>query len=595
MPNNTEHIKAKAVSLAELLQEGRFRVPWHQRYYDWEVSHVETLLRDIEEAAKENRSCHFLGCIMLMSQESDYWEINDGQQRIITFLLICARLCKIYQDAGDGSMGQKILQILFNLDSMHDEKLENAEKLTPRIEPPRNDKTNFFQLIRGESISANGKMTSAWQTIVDFFDSSERQTNEWRKKFTNYLLNEVRIVQLEADKTIDPNAVFEVLNYRGKQLEDVDLIKNHIFSFFNDKSEKRRRETVYENVESVYTAFRGMEAVSTYVRCHLQMEMGFLHGSRNKFYYDVKRCIAGHGNNHRKRDFVYELVGKLARKERMQIFEVLRKPSPGDEYLDQFTKHSRTSNNRRKIQNFLIDLHNYKIAYPVIFALLCRYSEAPDKDRKKRARFAYNGCKCLASFIQRIGHTQGALKPSAYEEPLAQLAQQIAKGRCPTTGQFLDKLRDCDRADVITDSNYIEMMKLVGYKDSTKKARYILGRIVEHTQKDIDINDAQTSVEHILPKGENHYKDGKWPKDFNDDQRIKYTHRLGNLTLLHPRDNKPEDHNNQSFRAKKRIFKNCSYDITNKLCKLDEWTPDEVEKRQTQLARFAAKIWNFRL
>ena len=57
-------IKSDSSLLAYLFHEGRFEVPWHQRYYDWTNENVAELLQDIDEAFKEDRKCYFLGTII---------------------------------------------------------------------------------------------------------------------------------------------------------------------------------------------------------------------------------------------------------------------------------------------------------------------------------------------------------------------------------------------------------------------------------------------------------------------------------------------------------------------------------------------------
>ena len=87
-------IKAKAILFSDLFYQGCFDVPWHQRYYDWTRNDVQALLHDIADALKEERDCYFLGAIMLVEVEPRRWEINDGQQRMVTISLICAALCR---------------------------------------------------------------------------------------------------------------------------------------------------------------------------------------------------------------------------------------------------------------------------------------------------------------------------------------------------------------------------------------------------------------------------------------------------------------------------------------------------------------------
>ena len=91
-------IGAEAVLFSSLLHKGRFEVPWHQRYYDWDEKDVRALLQDIEEAVNEKRRCYFVGAVIVVEVADDMWEINDGQQRMVTVSLICAALCRRFAE-----------------------------------------------------------------------------------------------------------------------------------------------------------------------------------------------------------------------------------------------------------------------------------------------------------------------------------------------------------------------------------------------------------------------------------------------------------------------------------------------------------------
>ncbi len=553
---------------------------------------MQAMLEDVEEAAEKKRSCHFLGTIMLIPQKPGVWEINDGQQRVVTFLLICAWLCRAYAESGDDRTVSQMLQLLFDLDNMHKKTLDDADNLTPRVTPPSMDQHNFLLLIRGGIVGANGKMTAAWDAIEEFFNAPHRQDQQWQEKFTDFLLTKLLVVEIEVDKTLDPNAVFEVLNYRGKHLEDVDLIKNHIFSFFNASGEEARMETVERNMKSVYAAFRDIRTVSSYVRCHLQMECGFLRGGKNQFYPDVKKRVAENGNEESQRDLVFDLTAKLAETRKILLFQTITRPSLHDDYLEQLITSSGGGKSIRNIRNYLGDLRGYSIAHPAIFALLCLYAAAKEKNKKSHAKFANKGCQFLSSYLQRVAHTQGSFRPSSYEVELAELAQSVGAGECASPDDFLAALKECPAADLITGPNYTEQMKTIMYR-STSKAKYILARIVEYQQRDIAFKDAHITVEHVLPKGDIHHIAQGWAA-FNDEDRQKYTDRLGNLTILHRGDNKPQEKHNRNFAAKKPIYERCSYKMTTALCDYDDWTPKAVEKRQAGLAKIAAEIWNFK-
>ena len=582
-------ITAKGSTLAELLRDGFFNVPRHQRYYDWEDSHVKALLADLAEAASQGAPCHFLGSIMLIRSESEKkWEINDGQQRIITFSLICAYLCKSLHDRGPSTEENHILRVLFNLHEGHDNTLQDVDDLTPRVTPPRENKTDFNLLIRGYDVGANGKMIHAWNAITKFFENPQYQTLPWQKKMVNFMLNSVLVVRLEVHESLDKNAIFETLNYRGKHLDQVDLIKNYFLSFFSNDPTAARGDTVYEGFERIYENFP--KVVSEYVRCYMQTKYGFI--NKEQFFRDTRNRF-GHPKKGKPGE-IFTLVNGLAKKENIEIFKTVRQKSASANVLHQLTIDAKKTKNRRKVDAYLLDLHEYTIARPIIFSLLYCYVYAPKNQKIERAKFVYRCLKLLASFVQRIAHV-GNFRPSLYEEKFADLAMSISKNKCTSAKQFLDNIQTYDHAEIINDARYIEQMKTrFSSQSSIKKSSYILKKIIEHEAQGTIINDEQISIEHILPKSDEHNSKPAWAQKFNQDDRDRFTHCLGNLTLLSKNDNSPKASDNESFAAKKKIYAKSSYQLTKDICAHAAWTPRIVQNRQAKLAKIAAKqIWDF--
>lgn len=584
----SELIKARESTLAELLRDGRFHVPIHQRYYDWEMEHVDALLHDLADAINEDSPCHFLGSIMLIEKGENEWEINDGQQRIITFSLVCAFLCKIFHEKEYSSGESNILRVLFDLSEAHGESLQNADALSPRVTPPRNDKTNFNNLIRGYDVGTNGKMTTAWSNIVSFFNNPKHQDWDWQKKALRFLLNKFIVIRLEVDRSLDANAIFETLNYRGKYLEQVDLIKNHFLSFFNSDTQRVQSETMHDNFEKIYSSFNSKN-VSEYVRCYMEARYGFI--NKEKFFKETQRIFVDRSDEKSKE--IFGLVNDAAKDQRIGIFKTFLRRSTNQEFLKQLTSHAKKSNSKRKIDDYLLDLHKYTIIRPIVFALFCSYSIVPERDKRKTAKFVYNCTKLLSSFVQRVAHT-GDFRPSVYEEKFANLAKDITDKSCVNAKEFLDRLRDCDKTGIINDATYIKQMETQFYtKSSLAKSRYILGKIFEFTGN-IQIADNQVSIEHILPRSKVHSSKAGWKSQFSSNDHDRLVHCLGNLTLLLKTENSPVESDNQSFIEKKRIYKNSSYQLTKDICNFAKWSPNSIKTRQRKLATIAAKnIWNF--
>lgn len=84
-------LKADKKSLKALLsiEEQQFRIPPYQRPYSWTFEQVDDLWGDLLENAQ---SGHFLGSIVMTTEDEDRPLVIDGQQRLTTLMLLLAAL-----------------------------------------------------------------------------------------------------------------------------------------------------------------------------------------------------------------------------------------------------------------------------------------------------------------------------------------------------------------------------------------------------------------------------------------------------------------------------------------------------------------------
>lgn len=102
----------------------------------------------------------------------------------------------------------------------------------------------------------------------------------------------------------------------------------------------------------------------------------------------------------------------------------------------------------------------------------------------------------------------------------------------------------------------------------------------------------QNSIEHILPQTPT---DEYWTSRFDDEQRARLTHDLGNLCLTY--DN--SSYGNKPFPAKRggpETNRPCYWTSVlyqeQELAKLDEWNPEELLKRRRAMVDWALRRWH---
>lgn len=98
-----------------------------------------------------------------------------------------------------------------------------------------------------------------------------------------------------------------------------------------------------------------------------------------------------------------------------------------------------------------------------------------------------------------------------------------------------------------------------------------------------DFETSNESLEHVLPENP-----GAGWESFSDEDRRRFTARLGNYVLLGREQNRLLG--NQPFAAKVASYRQSAYPST-KLADVADWTPQAVIERQSRLAEYAVQIW----
>jgi len=587
-------IQSEAMLCSELFHKGRFRVPWHQRYYDWESKHVRDLLQDISAAMEEGRKCYFLGAVMLVGAEEGLWEINDGQQRMITLSIICAVLCRHFARQTPGSQYEGLaLQLLFDLHRRGAWKLDNANHYRPRIIPPQNDEMHFKQVICGNTIGTNGKFTAAWQEVNSFFAG---MSTELCEKYLTYVLQRLEIACLWVPASIDSNAVFETLNYRGKSLGALDLIRNHLYSYFNLEDEDERRKKVHEHLEDIRGMFSNALRAEEYMRCQLQCRFGFLR--KDQFYRDARQAILNQGENRQtesqtRADYAFSLIEQITSREQLELFRTITAPVPSPDLIEPFKIDSRTTNSKRNISIYLKELSGYKVAQPLVFALLTWYLRRKDmRNRRRIAKVINKNLRRLSAFVLRTAFVAPKFEPSRFESAFANFSRDIVTSDDLPGDSFAKFLKECDHAayGVLDDTRFRDAMIESRMTGKRKIKLFLLGINTELQADPQILNQDMCTIEHILPEGAEHWAD--WD-GFNAVDKGAWVHRLGNLTLMGPADNKPGPKFNGNFDKKLESYRDSGLAITRGVAEFSDWNPESIQSRQLEMAKVAVKVWKF--
>ena len=583
------NIKSGTDTLAKLLFKRRLIIPRHQRPYAWDDVHIKWLLDDIAYGIENQKPYHYLGPIMFIPMNNNEFEINDGQQRMVTITLICAYLLhEHFANTQDTLIVNRAMRILFNLCDMHNKQTEDVDALKPRVTLSKNDQPAYKLIISGKvNDSKNKQMNAAWKTIKDFFSDDKHTSMEFKKSFFGFMLDSLHVSWTELGNPDDAITSFVTQNTRGKSLAQIQLTCTHFYRCL--RGDEARSEYIHDCFNKIRKRFNGNEGeFFNYTRCYAYCEYGHL--SKDRFCLDL-------GKNVDNADKAYHFVRNLSDDSKLNTFENINKNPPSENDYRKLTSDAGKDHHRIKITDYLQDLYRYEsVSNAIMFALICQYDNSALPEKNTVAKFVYKSSKLLASFVQRAAHSfpGSSFATSRYEKQVASLAKAITDQECRTADNFLSRLKD----NLDIDSNitinelYQARMESISFRRKDTSVLNILIRISELEEgRETVIDRGQATLEHILPQSLMHFD--KW--DFNAEEHERYVNRLGNLTLLPKQSKFAKDDFNVDFPTKKKEYEKSRYAITKELSQEDKWNTKTIEKRQAKLAKKAAEVWNFNI
>jgi hypothetical protein len=206
-----------------LLQEAKgFNIPIYQRLYAWSGKEIEKMLSDFYDAF-QLRKDYYIGNITLnFNQETGYYDIIDGQQRLTTLWLI-ALVMKLNQfKEWDSFLTQDCGSLLtFTAREQDTQYLKDLS-----------EQTGYEGIYRISSNEVNPMMMAGIKTITSFLKNISGPELE---NFSSFVFGHIRMVAIFLPNEIDLNKYFEDMNNRGLQLEAHHIIKAELLSTVDDE------------------------------------------------------------------------------------------------------------------------------------------------------------------------------------------------------------------------------------------------------------------------------------------------------------------------------------------------------------------------
>jgi len=543
-----------------------YRIPHFQRDYSWAEDEWEDLWLDILGTVREDgEPAHYMGYLVLQSDDEKIFDVIDGQQRLTTLSLI-------------------VLAVLKNLQRLVDQGID-AERNARRLEQIRQTYIGYLDpvtLVPRSKLTLNRNNDQYYQTYlvpltqlpVRGFRSSEHSLRKAFLWFDQRLERHIRTLDGEAgvelakfvetmsDRlfftvitvTDELNAykVFETLNARGVRLSATDLLKNYLFSILHQEGRHAHEMQSLENRWESIVSRLGSEDFPDFLRMHWNSRQHFVR------HTELFKVIRG---RIRSREHVFALMRDM--EEDLDVYLALVQPEASQ------------WNPASKRYAAELRLFGVRQPTPLIFAARRRFT---DDEFESILRV----CVMISVRYNVIGNQPANEQERAYNDA----AEALEGGDVTTVAGVVGVLQSIYPSDESFRASFSERSFRTSQPRNRRVVRYLLCAIERQMSGlDHDFESSMFNLEHVLPESPQNGWAG-----FSDAEHDALVNRLGNMTLLNRDENKSIG--NAPFDVKREAYLRSEFKMTRRLAEdADEWTPARLAARQNLMAKIAASIW----
>lgn len=196
-------------------KEVHYVIPRYQRAYAWEDKEIVQLIDDINDSTGD----YYIGSLVVakVKDKVETYEVVDGQQRLTTLYLLLH-----YLFSRDGQVGEVGKTLSFDCRPNSNYTLEHIQDLLSDAKSLVGDEDRLEQSILN-GLKAIDQKFMLGAIDVDAF--VER-------------LKMVILYRIEVPEHTDLNRYFEIMNTRGEQLEQHDILKAQLMGYLSDPKEQ---------------------------------------------------------------------------------------------------------------------------------------------------------------------------------------------------------------------------------------------------------------------------------------------------------------------------------------------------------------------
>jgi uncharacterized protein with ParB-like and HNH nuclease domain len=243
-------IEGKTRTVRELLKSKKYEVDYYQRGYKWQEKQMQELVTDLtsqfadqynEEDARSavrNYNPYFLGSI-IVSDTADGRFLVDGQQRLTSLTLLLLYLRRLQADRPDRV---NVDELIFS--EVYGEKSFNLNV------PARQACMNA--LFEGETMETTAATDESVRNLLARYENLAQLFPEELKGpalpyFIDWLLENVKLVEITTDSDENAYTIFETMNDRGLSLTPTEMLKSYLLANIPETAVRQTAETAWKD------------------------------------------------------------------------------------------------------------------------------------------------------------------------------------------------------------------------------------------------------------------------------------------------------------------------------------------------------------
>ena len=558
------NLDAANTTFRQLMGNGlSYRVPTFQRDYSWGSDEWDDLWQDLVALFDEDaEDAHYMGYLVLQSEDQRDFEIIDGQQRITTLsLLVLAAIAHLRDlaasDAGEDPDNRRAAQLRGSYIGYLDPvTLVSRAKLTLNR---HND--GFYQSylvplepLPNRGVNASEKLLrDAFKWFRERVAAHAGDSGEAVARFVDSMVDRLVFTTITVADGVNAFKVFETLNARGVRLSATDLLKNLLFSVVARGGAHESEVAALEERWETIVGLLGGESFPEFLRVYWNSRHALVR--KASLFKTISATVRGRAE-------AFELLRALDQDAR--VFVALQNPNDGAW--------------RAPERDALAQLRLFGVRQPQAVLLAAHNCFAED-DRDAFGRFL--SAVVVVSFRYNvIGRRQANEQEAVYNR----IAQALATGSIGWR-EAIAALRPIYLEDRAFRAAFAEAQ--LRTHRHRRLVRFILLRLERRVSgREFDLESDSYNIEHILP--ERPHSEG-WAH-FDDRQRVDCTYRLGNMTLLETAANR--DIGNAEYDAKRQAYAASEFGLARRIAEeFETWSPEKVYAQQDWMARQASAIW----